>query len=164
MAERTCESVRERLTDAFLSRHHSTEAEDAAHARGCAACGAVQAELRALGEGLQRLPAPELAADRALVLGRRAGDELRGSLPPGYRRALARLIGWAALPLPGLVLWYSELYRVGGVWLGEWLPPLVVSAIGVAYALATASWLALIYGSLPIVAHGVASRRWENRR
>ena len=149
--------------DAFLSRNPA-EAEDDAHARACAACGALCRDLRTLGEGLQRLPAPELRAGRALTLGRRAGDDLRGGLPPGYRRALARLIGWAALPLPGLVLWYSELYRVGGVWLGEWLPPLVVSAIGVTYALATASWLALIYGSLPIVAHGVASRRWENRR
>ncbi|MCH8890528.1 MAG: hypothetical protein IH827_05580 [Myxococcales bacterium] len=81
--------------------------------------------------------------------------------------ALARLIGWTALPLPALALWYSELYRVGGTWLGEWLPPFLVSAIGVTYALATASWLALIYGSLPIVAHRVAARparRLEIRR
>ncbi len=152
--------------DAFLSRNPA-EAEDDAHARACAACGALCRDLRTLGEGLQRLPAPELRAGRALTLGRRAGDDLRGGLPPGYRRALARLIGWAALPLPALVLWYSELYRVGGTWLGEWLPPLLVSAIGVTYALATASWLALIYGSLPIVAHRVAARparRLEIRR
>ncbi len=149
--------------DALLSRHPA-EAEDDVHARACAACGALRADLGALGEELQRLPAPELGNRRALALGRRAGDELRGGLPPGYRRALARLIGWAALPLPALVLWYSELYRVGGTWLGEWLPPLLVSAIGVTYALATASWLALLYGSLPIVAHRVAARRLEIRR
>jgi len=162
-----CREIQERLTDAFFARS-APGAEDRAHADACPACGALNADLRALAEVLDASRVPELDAERAAALRRRAAIELGAAparppatagLPVGYPRELARLLAWAALPLPAVLLIYTALFRIGGALLAEWLPAALVTAIGFAFALGTASWMALIYGSLPFVAQRAAIRR-----
>jgi hypothetical protein len=150
-AEERCRPVQERLTDAVLGRRAPGE-EDGAHAAACSACGALLADLRALAEALDAVPAPELPPETARALRRRVAAE-------GYRRELIRLLAWAALPLPAVLAVYAVLFRVGGALLAEWLPAALVSAIGCAVALGAASWMALIYGSIPFVAQREAARR-----
>ena len=105
--EGICRDVRERLTEALLARRPA-QSGDETHAEGCADCAAVRAELRTLARALPRIEVPELAPGRALAQRRSAVDELGVSLPNGFRRELARLIAWAALPLPAIALWYAE--------------------------------------------------------
>ena len=81
------------------------------------------------------------------------------ALPPSYRSELARLLFWALLPFPLVVVWYALLFRVGGALLGTLLPELMIQAIGAASALVVASWLALVYGAIPFVAHHRALRQ-----
>jgi hypothetical protein len=166
-AEERCRPVQERLTDAMLGRRPPGE-EDGAHAAACSACGALLADLRALAEALDAVPAPELPPETARALRRRVAAELSApagtragsaALPEGYRRELVRLLAWAALPLPAVLAVYAVLFRVGGALLAEWLPGALVSAIGCAVALGAASWMALIYGSIPFVAQREAARR-----
>jgi hypothetical protein len=166
--EPICREVQTRLTDAFLA-HREPDAGDLAHARACPACEAHRAELRALADALDCAPAPELRPELAAELHRRAAEELavaspvprpaETGLPAGYHRELARLLLWAALPLPALALWYAALFRVGGSLLADLLPDFLVVMIGFAFAAGAASWLALIYGSIPFVAHRRAVRR-----
>ncbi|MDH3212147.1 MAG: hypothetical protein OEM05_06655 [Myxococcales bacterium] len=166
-----CHGVQERLTDAFLARE-APGAEDRAHAEACSACGALRADLRVLADVLDARPLPELGAERAAALRRRATAELSAAaairpatagLPPGYRRELVRLLAWAALPLPAVLLVYAALFRFGAAFLADWLPAALVTAIGAAFALGTASWMALIYGSIPFVAQRAAVRRTAQR-
>jgi hypothetical protein len=166
--EPICREVRTRLTDDFLA-HRQPDAGDLAHARACPACGAHRADLRALAEALDSAPAPELRPELASAVQHRAAEALavaspiprpaEAGLPPGYRRELARLLLWTALPLPALLLWYAVLFRVGGSLLAGLLPDFLVVAIGFALASGATSWLALIYGSIPFVAHRQAVRR-----
>ncbi len=169
--EAPCPDVQERLTEAFFARS-SPAAEDRAHTDACPTCGALSADLRALAEVLDASRVPELGAERASALRRRAEVELTAAaalpratagLPEGYPRELARLLAWAALPLPAVLLIYTGLFRIGGALLTEWLPAALVAAIGFAFALGTASWMALIYGSLPFVAQRAAARRSAQR-
>jgi hypothetical protein len=144
--EGLCRDVQQRLTEAFLARS-APGAGDRAHAEACPACRALGNDLRALAEGLDASGVPELAAGRAAAVRRRAAAEL----------------AWAAVPLPAVLLIDTALFRVGGTLLAEWLPAALVTAIGVAFALGTASWMALIYGSLPFVAQRSAARRNARR-
>jgi len=169
--EAPCGDVQERLTEAFFARS-APATGDRAHADACPACGTLSADLRALAEVLDASRVPELGAERAAALRRRVAVDLTGTvaippatagLPEGYPRELARLLAWAALPLPAVLLIYTGLFRVGGAVLAEWLPAALVTAIGFAFALGTASWMALIYGSLPFVAQRAATRRSAQR-
>jgi hypothetical protein len=155
--EAPCGDVQERLTEAFFARS-APAAGDRAHADACPACGTLSADLRALAEVLDASRVPELGAERAAALRRRTAG-----LPEGYPRELARLLAWAVLPLPAVLLIYTGLFRVGGALLAEWLPAALVTAIGFAFALGAASWMALIYGSLPFVAQRAATRRSAQR-
>jgi len=162
--------VQARLTDDFLG-HRQPEAGDLAHAQACHGCGAHRAELCSLAEALDGAPAPELHPELAAALHRRATEELaiaspipgpaEAGLPPGYHRELARLLLWTSLPLPALLLWYAALFRIGGSLLADLLPGFLVVMIGFAFAAGATSWLALIYGSIPFVAHRQAVRRQQ---
>jgi hypothetical protein len=169
--EAPCGDVQERLIEAFFARS-APAAGDRAHAIACPACGALNADLRALADVLDASRVPELNAERAAALRRRVALDLGAAavtppatarLPEGYPRELARLLAWAALPLPAVLLIYAGLFRIGGALLAEWLPAALVTAIGFAFALGTASWMALIYGSLPFVAQRAAIRRSAQR-
>lgn len=172
MADRSCREVQSALVEALLARRAPEDA-DRAHADGCAACGAHADELASLRAALDAGPDPTLRPELASSLRARALRELSllrpierapgatDRLPPGYHRELARLLAFAALPLPLIAAWYALLYSLGGELLEAWLPPIAVYALGAAFALGTASWLALIFGAIPFVAHRRAQRRSE---
>ena len=169
--ESRCPEIEGRLTEAFLARREP-EAADAAHAEGCARCGRARVELQTLSEVLDSLPEAEPSPVRALATLTAATAELRGArlirsgrttpaLAPGFGRELGRLLAFAALPIPLLALWYSALLRFGGAFLAEWLPDFLVAPIGLAFGLSAASWLGLVYASIPVVADRRARRHLE---
>ena len=165
-AEPRCVEVQARLTDAWFARAEFAS-EDLAHAGPCPACGAHREALLALGSVLDAETAPTLPSARAAEIRARAVAALAEpprsrattALPPRYRSELARLLCWALLPFPLVVVWYSLLFRVGGALLGTLLPDLLIQALGAASALVVASWLALVYGAIPFVAHHRALRQ-----
>lgn len=171
-AEQGCRGVRARLTEALLA-HREPASADLAHAAACPDCGLHRADLLALSAALDSEPVPEPRPELAAAVRARAIEELarpvpaawlagaRRELPPGYRRELLQILFWAAAPLPLVVLWYALLFDLGGSLLAGFLPGFAVGAIGFAFAAGTLSWLALIYGSIPFVAHYRASRRWR---
>jgi len=163
-----CPAIEAQLIEAFLARREVGDAE-AAHSEGCARCGAARSELARLGN-LLSTPAAELERPRAraiLATARAALDETPRSvrpratpgLPPGFGRELARLLGFAALPLPLLAIAYVGLASVGGALLGDLLPAFLAPVVGLVLATAAASWLGLVYGALPFVAHYRTRRR-----
>lgn len=162
-----CREVESRLTEAFLARRNADEA-DARHVEGCRRCAATRSELARLAERLDP-PLAELSPARSraaldaarAALGETPSAESVGSMagmPPGFGRELARLLVFAALPLPLLGLWYAWLARFGSALLADWLPAFVAPAVGLVFAAAAASWLGLVYGALPFVAHRRALR------
>ena len=165
-AEPRCGGVQARLTDAWFARAEFVS-DDLAHTGSCRACGAHREALLALGHALDAEAPPTLPRARAAAIRARAVAELavpalapaRPALPPGYRSELARLLFWALLPLPLVVVWYALLFRVAGTLLGALLPEPLIQALGAAFALVVASWLALVYGAIPFAAHYRATRR-----
>jgi hypothetical protein len=126
----------------------------------------LEAELRALAPGLDRLEAPAPPAalvERTLLL---ASAELRRApaiapgvaaaqerLPVGFRRELVRLVA-ATLPLLALILACDLfLLREGPAWLAAWLPARLAFALVAAYVVGSFGWLALTYASLPLFAY-----------
>ncbi|MEN8183546.1 MAG: hypothetical protein ABFS46_13540 [Myxococcota bacterium] len=150
--------------DALLSRERP-EVDDRTHAADCAACGALLARLEALGEALAAPAEQDPPGALAAATLQRAHDELTRprelarSLPDGYGAECLRLLGGALLPFPLVVAWTLTLLALGENLLAAWLPPALVSALGAAYLVAAAGWWALLYGSLPILAHRRAQRR-----
>jgi hypothetical protein len=152
-----CDSVRQHLDDAFFARAEPA-ASDAGHAGRCPDCGAHRAALSRLADAFAA-DAPPAARD-ALVHAtlERAAAELRRrdaavARPPlGYRRTLGRLVAFAALPLPLVVAWNAAVLAAGAQLLA-WLPPSLLQVLAAGYVLAGATWLACLYGSLPLVAH-----------
>jgi len=163
-SEARCDAVQARLSDAWLSRSEPALV-DRAHARHCDACGAHERELGALARALSS-DAPPAASD-ALVAAtlRRAADELarraaaQAALPEGWRRELGRLVAAAALPLPVVLLWNAAVLAAGGQLLEGLLPTALIHALGAAYVVAGATWLACLYGSLPLLAARTLRRR-----
>jgi hypothetical protein len=166
-----CRQVEALLSEAFLARREVGDGE-ALHIEDCQRCGALQAELSHIGHVLSA-PVAELDSARARTIldaARAALDETaspfhstptdgRSALPPGFGRELARLLGFAALPLPLLAIGYIGLARAGGAVLSDLLPGFLAPAAGLAIAVTAASWLGLVYGALPFVAHRRALRR-----
>lgn len=168
MTELGCEAVQARMREALLARE-APAAEDVAHASACAACSAHREHLRVLRETLDA-ETPSLPPDRARAALLRARHELGApppaplarsarALPPSYSAELTRLLLWAVIPLPLVLLWYELLFRIGGALLGEIVPRALLYAIAFASVVGTASWLAVIFGAIPFVAHHRAQRR-----
>lgn len=162
--ESRCDTVQSRLSDAFLARGEAARA-DRDHATGCAACSAHRAALWTLARELSA-DGPPVASD-ALVdatlhratgeLARRAAA--RAAPPEGYSRELFRIVAVTLLPLPLVLLWNAAVLSVGGDLLTGLFPHTLVRLIGGAYVLAGATWLACLYGSLPLFAHRQLRRR-----
>jgi hypothetical protein len=170
--EGRCGQIEDRLTESLLARAEP-EAEDCAHARDCAVCGPLLLELTSLRGSLDSagggVDAPEsvaettLARARSLLESRRHGAPLpvrvpRG-LPEGFSGECLRLLGAALVPFPVVVVWNLAFLALGEQLLGGLLPAALLTTVGVAYVAAAAGWSALLYGSIPILAHRRVQRR-----
>jgi len=111
-----------------------------------------------------RVPPEALVQDTL----RRASQELREgtavaprwrAIPEGFERELARLL-LAALPALALAIgWNAYVLARGPELLAAWLPLQLAWALPIAYAGGAAGWLALVLGSLPLLAHRRALMR-----
>ncbi len=167
-----CAEVESRLTEALLDRSEP-EAGDRAHAEDCATCGPLLLEITELGDQLERLgdvlDAPDRLTDatilrvRSLMERERLGDRVPmrvpAGLPKGFPGECLRLLGAALLPFPIVVAWNLAFLALGEQVLGNVLPASLLSTVGAAYVAAAAGWFALLYGSIPILAHRRAQRR-----
>ena len=170
--EGRCAEVEDRLIQSLLARSEP-EAEDRAHARDCAACGPLLLELTILRGLLDHanvaVDAPEsvahatLARAHSLLASRRQGAPLParvpGGLPEGFSAECLRLLGAALVPFPLVVAWNLAFLALGEQLLGSFLPPALLATVGVAYVAAAAGWSALLYGSIPILAHRRVQQR-----
>lgn len=170
--EERCTEVGRRLTEALLARSEP-DASDRAHTEGCTTCAPLLREITELGHQLQRLEgavdAPDRVTDATLLrvrslmererLGDRVPERVPAGLPEGFRSECLRLLGAALLPFPIVVAWNLAFLALGEQVLGTFLPPSLLSTVGVAYVAAAAGWFALVYGSIPILAHRRAQRR-----
>jgi hypothetical protein len=168
-----CRHTAERLEAAFWSRT-SPRAEDSTHAATCPGCGELMKGLEAIADSLAAHSLPLLSVDRARSIRQLASRELAGSsvatkpvashplrsgeLPNGYSRELVRILAWALLPLPLVLFVYVQAFQIGGALLGRVLPDWAVLAVGIAAVSGAASWLAVVYGSIPLVAYRCLSR------
>ena len=157
-----CEGIHRGLIEAFFARSEASAGE-LAHAATCPTCGAVTQDLADLSAALANTG--ELPSERGAAVRLRVAHELaeavaaaatatrESELPRGFGRELVRLLGWSLLPLPLALFAFALLFRLGSGLLGEILPEVTVLALGLVAAFGAASWLALIYGSLPFFAH-----------
>jgi len=153
-----CETVQGRLSEATLARRRAAAA-DLEHAERCEACGRHEQALVRIGVGLAAEAA--LAASDALVevtllrarseLARR--DAARAEPLAGWRREVGRSLGIALLPLPLVLLWNAAVLTLGGELLAGILPGALLHALAVGYGVAGVTWLACVYGSVPVLAH-----------
>jgi hypothetical protein len=170
--EAGCADVEDRLTQSLLARSEP-DARDRAHAQDCAVCGPLLRELtslRGLLEGSEvEVDAPEsvvratLARARSLLEGSRQRAPLParvpGGLPEGFSAECLRLLGAALVPFPLVVAWNLAFLALGEQLLGGLVPAALLTTVGVAYVAAAAGWSALLYGSIPILAHRRVQRR-----
>jgi hypothetical protein len=169
MPDPVCTDRQARLVEALLA-HAEPDRTDLDHARTCAACAASLSSLRDLRRDLDAWtpvePPPALVSGtwrrlrEALAVPAPAPSrELPRGLPVGFRRELARLLSVALAPLPLVLLWNVGLVLAAERLLSGLVPSPLLGLLGFAYAAAAAGWLALLYGSLPFLAHGRAQRR-----
>ena len=129
-----CDEAQERLTDAAFEGREVSKA-DRLHTDECERCRAHRADLVALTQMLDFTPplsverAAAVRRNVALELTRSAPDTRRATagadLPREYPRELARILAWAAIPLPLVLFIYLQLSnlmlgKIGDV---EDLPP-----------------------------------------
>jgi len=122
-------------------------------------------ELARLAASLDSLEVPEPSEELVGRTLEMASTELRAEtqsalqqrghavVPRGFKRELARLFGASALSLPLYLLWNFAMLWLGGEILSVWLPPSLIWGLAVAYVFGAIGWLALVLGSLPILAH-----------
>jgi len=174
-AHALCDSVQERLAEAFLA-HATPAADDVAHAAACAQCSAARAELAALAAGLAATSAPapsELLVQRtqrraraelAALIEREQEEALAspgGSallLPEGFARECGRLLLGSVAVLPVVLLWNGFVLVFAQRLLAGVVPEALLAVVGGAYVACGAAWLTFLYGSIPFVAHRRARR------
>lgn len=159
-----CVRVRAELEEAFAGRRAPAPAARA-HADTCADCAAERRALAGLERALAALPTPRASDALVAQALARASDALHepaaaspvtvtgpGSVPPGYRRQLARAVAGALLSLPVVLAWNAGvLYLGAGLLEGVLSGPLRL-ALGAGYTAAAAGWLSVVAGSLPFLA------------
>lgn len=128
--------------------------------------------LRQLGpalDGVEVPPPPSELVDRALLaaraeLARPVAVAARPALPAGFGRELARLLALTAAPLALVLALNAAILLTAPEWLSGWLPAPLVSFGVAAWAFGALGWLALVWGSLPFVAHRRALTRLQEIR
>ena len=133
----------------------------------------IDRELARLAPCLDSLQAPQPAEDLVSRTLQLASSELRAGtqaalqqqghtfVPTGFKRELARLLGASALSLPLFLLWNLAILSLGREILATWLPPSFTWSLAGAYVLGAIGWLALVVGTLPVLAHKRALLRQE---
>ena len=154
--ERSCEHVREGLEEALLARDEIGRAERE-HLGQCPDCAAAADRLRSLAAALDSLPAPEPRPE--LLAATRARARAALAPPAGFGTELLRVFAGAAAVLPFVVLWNWAVLAVGEELLAPFLPAPLLAALAAGWVLAASGWLALLYGSIPFLAHRRALRR-----
>jgi hypothetical protein len=104
-----------------------------------------------------QLASAELRAGTQSALQRRG----HASVPTGFKRELARLLGASALSLPLFLLWNLAVLSLGREILAGWLPASFTWGLAGAYAFGAIGWLALVLGTLPVLAHRRALLRHD---
>jgi hypothetical protein len=142
------------------------------HASSCAECGAWLDALRNVA-ALLRETEVEPNAERIREAKRDAIDQLisvhsasltqapAATLPSGYGRELIRILSWALVPLPLVLFVYWQVFQYGAAVLSAWLPQLALASFGAAALLVASSWLGLVYGAIPFVAHQRVAARFS---
>ena len=160
-----CRGVQERLTEALLAQRDAG-APDLLHAQGCAECAAHRDDLLAIRADLDALTVPEPAPEVLAAARRRAGAALaaapagaRAPLPAGYGRELARILSAPLALLPVVLLWNAAVLFYGAELLAGLVPGALLAVLGAAYAVAAGGTLALVFGSIPFIAHGQARQK-----
>ena len=125
----------------------------------------IDGELARLAPSLDSLQAPQPSEDLVSRTLQLASAELRAEtrsalrqrghaiVPTGFKRELARLLGASALSLPLFLLWNLAILSLGREILVTWLPASFTLSLAVAYLLGAIGWLALVLGTLPVLAH-----------
>ncbi len=154
--EGACERIREGLEEALLSRDEIGRAERE-HLAQCPDCRAAAARLRSLAAALDALPAPEPPPELLATTLSRARTAL--APPAGFGRELLRVFAGAAAVFPLVVLWNWAVLSAGEELLAPFLPAPLLTALAAGWVLAASGWLALLYGSIPFLAHRRVLRR-----
>lgn len=163
-ADEHCQTVQERLSDAFFARTVAARV-DVEHADRCASCGAHRNDLEQLAGALAADPEPEPDPRLVDVTRVRAQEEMRrrkaarAAPPVGYAGELRRLVVFAALPLPVVLIWNLAVLSTAEGLLAPWLPAALLQGLAASYLLTGATWLACLFGSLPLIAHRQARLR-----
>lgn len=163
--ERSCEEIEAGLIETFLAGEQPAAALGA-HTLRCPACARTRAQLADLSARLDALAAPEplgtAALDsirrRVLTTLERDSRRARAPLPSGYTRELLRILGPAVAVLPVVLLWNAAVLHYADVMLADLLPGALRAALAAGYIAASAGWLALLFGSIPFVAHARVQR------
>ncbi len=74
-------------------------------------------------------------------------------IPAGFPRELARLLGASALSIPLYLLWNLGILALGREILIIWLPASFTWGLAGAYLFGAIGWLAVVLGTLPVLAH-----------
>jgi hypothetical protein len=96
-----------------------------------------------------------------LELARTPAAPVSQPLPAGFKRELVRVLSLTAAPGALAIVWNALVILVAPALLSQWLPEGIAGALVAAYAFAALGWLALVYGSLPFVAHRRALMRHQ---
>ena len=126
-----------------------------------------RAGLRHLAPALDALPARHPSTelvDRTLraaraELAQPVSEPVRATLPAGFGREFARLLGLSAAPGALALAWNALVLVLAPPILAQWVPAPIASAFVGLYVFAALGWFALVYGSLPFVAHRRALKR-----
>jgi hypothetical protein len=133
----------------------------------------IDRELARLAPSLDSLQAPQPSEDLVSRTLQLASSELRAGtqsalqqpgralVPIGFKRELARLLGVSALSLPLFLLWNLAILSLGREILESWLPAAFTWSLAGAYVLGATGWLALVVGTLPVLAHKRALLRQD---
>ena len=106
-----------------------------------------------------RLASAQLRAETQSALQR--PKRTHSVVPVGFKRELARLLGASAVSLPLVLLWNAAILSVGREILESWLPASFTCGLAGVYVFGAIGWLALVLGTLPILAHRQALLRHQ---